>query len=240
MANRVLRDWTFSENVDSLSYESEVFFTRLIMKADDYGKFHGSEKLLKAALFPLRNITSNQLQKMISECVKSGIIITYIVDSKQYIQILNFGQRLRVMNSKFPDCPTNDSGVLTYDSGVPLERKKETEDETEEKETEDDTPTKVDEINFDVLLTYINETFGRSFKVINDKVKIAYKKTLKQGYTKYQIMQAIQNAKNAPFHIENNYQYCTVEYFSRPKTIDLFSQTSEVKKAFEPIKKIYD
>ena len=101
-------------------------------------------------------------------------------------------------------------------------------------------PTKVDEINFDVLLTYINETFGRSFKVVNDKVKTAYKKTLKQGYKKYQIMQAIQNAKNAPFHIENNYQYCTVEYFSRPKTIDLFSQTSEVKKAFEPIKKIYD
>ena len=240
MANRILRDWTFSENVDSLSYESEVFFTRLIMKADDYGKFHGSEKLLKAALFPLRNVSSNQLQKMISECVKSGIIITYTIDSKQYIQILNFGQRLRVMSSKFPDCPTNDSGVLTNDSGVPLERKKETEDETEEKEIIPDTPTKVDEINFDVLLTYINETFGRSFKVINDKVKTAYKKTLKQGYTKYQIMQAIQNAKNAPFHIENNYQYCTVEYFSRPKTIDLFSQTSEVKKAFEPIKKIYD
>lgn len=113
-------------------------------------------------------------------------------------------------------------------------------EEEKEKEENNNTPTKVDEINFDVLLTYINETFGRSFKVINDKVKTAYKKTLKQGYTKYQIMQAIQNAKNAPFHIENNYQYCTVEYFSRPKTIDLFSQTSEVKKAFEPIKKIYD
>lgn len=239
MANRVLRDWTFSENVDSLSYESEVFFTRLIMKADDYGKFHGSEKLLKAALFPLRNITSNQLQKMISECVKSGIIVTYTVDSKQYIQILNFGQRLRVMNSKFPDCPTNDSEVLTNDSEVPLERKKETEDETEEKETIP-TPTKVDEINFDVLLTYINETFGRSFKVINEATKKKYKATLKQGYHKDQIRQAIQNAKNAPFHIENNYQYCTVEYFSRPKTIDMYSQTSEIKKAFEPIKKIYD
>lgn len=115
--------------------------------------------------------------------------------------------------------------------------------EEEEQEEEQETitpPTKVDEINFDVLLTYINETFGRSFKVVNDKVKTAYKKTLKQGYTKYQIMQAIQNAKNAPFHIENNYQYCTVEYFSRPKTIDMYSQTSEVKKAFEPIKKIYD
>jgi len=76
--------------------------------------------------------------------------------------------------------------------------------------------------------------------VINEATKKKYKATLKQGYTKYQILQAIQNAKNAPFHIENNYQYCTIEYFSRPKTIDLFSQTSEVKKAFEPIKKIYD
>lgn len=116
----------------------------------------------------------------------------------------------------------------------------EEQEEEQEEELVSGTPTKVDEINFDVLLTYINETFGRSFKVVNKKTKEAYKATLKQGYTKYQIMQAIQNAKNAKFHIDNNYQYCTVEYFSRPKTIDMYSQTSEVKKAFEPIKKIYD
>lgn len=113
-------------------------------------------------------------------------------------------------------------------------------EEEKEKEENNNTPTKVDEINFDILLTYINETFGRSFKVINEATKKKYKATLKQGYTKDQIRQAIQNAKNAPFHIENNYQYCTVEYFSRPKTIDMYSQVTEAKKSFEPMKIIYD
>ena len=124
----------------------------------------------------------------------------------------------------------------------PTKAKKAVSDSVSVSDSKEDnnTPTKVDEINFEVLLAYINETFGRSFKVVNKKAKEAYKATLKQGYTKDQIRQAIQNAKNAPFHIENNYQYCTVEYFSRPKTIDMYSQTSEVKKPFEPIKKIYD
>lgn len=136
MANRVLRDWTFSENIDLLSYPSEVFFTRLIMKADDYGRFYASPKLLKAALFPLREVSKEEIISMLKECNECGIIRLYSDNEKQYLEIVDFGQRLRVMNSKFPEPRTIDSGPRTDDRAMPPERKKETEDETETKETE--------------------------------------------------------------------------------------------------------
>ena len=129
MANRILRDWTFSENIDALNFEAEVFFTRLIMKADDFGCFHGNVKLLKAALFPLKEIKQSVVEKMLFDCVQAGIIILYEVDSKQYIKIVDFGQRLRTMNSKFPQ---PDSNARTIVSNAPREVERNEEEEEEE------------------------------------------------------------------------------------------------------------
>lgn len=130
MANRILRDWTFSENVDALNFEAEVFFTRLIMKADDFGCFHGNPKLLKAALFPLKEIKQSVVEKMLNDCVEAGIIILYEVESKKYLKIIDFGQRLRTMNSKFPQ---PDDNARTIVSNAPPEEKRR-EEETEEEE----------------------------------------------------------------------------------------------------------
>lgn len=137
MANRVLRDWTQSENVDLLSDKAEVFFTRLIMKADDYGCYYGNAKLLKSHLYPLKNVLESTIINMIKECVNANLILFYKVDGKEYLKIINFGQRLRTMNSKFPQpienelIVKNDSNPLTNDSNPPLEV--EVEVEVEEK-----------------------------------------------------------------------------------------------------------
>jgi hypothetical protein len=139
MANRVLRDWTQSENVDSLSDKAEVFFVRLIMKADDYGCYYGNAKLLKSHLYPLKNVTEQSISNLIKECEKAGLILFYKVDGKEYLKIVNFGQRLRTMNSKFPQPTENkevkeiDSNPLPTDSIKPLEVEDEVEDEVEEK-----------------------------------------------------------------------------------------------------------
>lgn len=102
MANRILRDWTTSEAMDAVSLEAEVFFTRLIMKADDYGSFYSNPKLLKAALFPLKEVSWQQIGAWVFECVEAGLIFPYEVDGKEYIRIRNFKQRLRQMKNFFP------------------------------------------------------------------------------------------------------------------------------------------
>lgn len=107
MPNRILRDWTASDRIDQLSQGAEVFFTRVIMKADDFGLYYGNPKLLNSALFPLRDYENGKVSLWLTECIKAGIIRKYTVDGKDYIQIPGFDQRLRLMKSKFPPPPEN-------------------------------------------------------------------------------------------------------------------------------------
>ncbi len=138
MPNRILRDWTDSEVVDKLSAKAEVFFTRLIMKADDFGCYHANIKLLKANLYPLReNMRASELTPLLEECRAVGLVRTYTAAEKEYLVILNFGQRLRQANRKFPepsfssDCK-HDSNSRSSDSNSRLETEVEVETEVEE------------------------------------------------------------------------------------------------------------
>jgi len=79
-----------------------------------------------------------------------------------------------------------------------------------------------EQIDYQALLEFINLCFGRNFQVMNDKIKSKYKSLLKQGYEKKQITNAIINCKENTHHKENNYQYCTPEFFSRTDIIDKY------------------
>ena len=80
----------------------------------------------------------------------------------------------------------------------------------------------IDNINYQALLEFVNKSFGRNFKVVSDKIQRSYKARLKEGYKKEDIIQAIRNCKENKFHKDNNYQYCTPEYFSRSETLDKY------------------
>lgn len=114
MGNRILRDWTDSEKIGELSIYGERFFTRLIMKADDFGCFPGNVRLLKSYLFPLLadKITDGEIKQWLDECVGLFLIKEYSVDEKPYIQIIDFGQRLRIKKSKYPLPEDHDSNSL--------------------------------------------------------------------------------------------------------------------------------
>ncbi len=155
MANRVLRDWTTSEKIDSLSLEAEVFFTRLIMKADDHGCFHANPKLLKAALFPLKDISFGMISIYLKECVSAGIVQVYESEGREYLKIIGFGQRLRNMVSKFPQPADNTRPI---DSDKPPETKR------NEVETESETET--NRVDFDELfLKAFDEITCESYKL---------------------------------------------------------------------------
>lgn len=130
MPNRILRDWTTSETIDLLSVHAEVLFTRLIMKADDYGNYTANIKLLKAALFPLKNYSEGEIASWVNECAQAKILRIYTNQGKSYIHIPNFGQRLRAMKSQYPDYVPTDDGHLS-DNGRPETKRNEVESETE-------------------------------------------------------------------------------------------------------------
>lgn len=105
----MIRDgWLESTKVDSLDVHGERFFIRLCLKADDYGRFHASPQLLKSMLFPLKeDIRSTDMTRYLAACEKTGLVRCYEVAGKRYLEIQNFGQRMRTMNSKFPQPADN-------------------------------------------------------------------------------------------------------------------------------------
>ena len=104
MPNRILRDWTDSHAVNDLSAEEERFFTRLLMKADDFGRFHGQDRLLNANLFPLHKFDDELVAEWCDACVSAGILARYKdAKNREYIEVLNFKQRTRQQISKFPN-----------------------------------------------------------------------------------------------------------------------------------------
>lgn len=116
MPERLLRDWTDSEAVDQLSWQAECLFVRLIMKADDFGRYHGNPKLLKSLLFPLKDgLRDADISRWIAECETAGLIRVYTdkVSGKPFIEIRKYGQRLRTKKAKFPD----ENGSLSAECG---------------------------------------------------------------------------------------------------------------------------
>jgi len=101
---RLVREgWIDSEKIDQLSHAEEVFYLRLVLKADDYGRFSANPKLLKSSLFPLKDgVRDADMTRQLAACEKAGLVRCYEVASKRYIEIVNFGQRVRSSVSKFP------------------------------------------------------------------------------------------------------------------------------------------
>ena len=83
-------------------------------------------------------------------------------------------------------------------------------------------------IDFQSLLDVLQVTFKRKFRVMNDKVKRSYKARIKEGYTIDDIHNAIKNCKENQFHKDNNYNYCTPEFFSRAETLDKYADRTIV------------
>jgi hypothetical protein len=97
----MLRDWTDSYRFDCISPEAEVLFTRLIMKADDYGNFHGDSRIVASMCFPLGSRIV--VEDALDELANRGLIMFYKVEGREYLNIPNFGQRMRNgMSRKFP------------------------------------------------------------------------------------------------------------------------------------------
>ena len=104
MPKRLLRDWTDSYRVDLLSSAAETLLVRLLMKADDYGRYHADTRLVRSGCFPFRpTLREADIVLWIAECVKADVIVVYKVSGRSYLAIKNFGQRAQ-SGPKFP-CP---------------------------------------------------------------------------------------------------------------------------------------
>lgn len=112
MPNRILKESICtSDTISNLSWFEEVCFYRLIVNADDYGRFDGRLPILKSRMFPLEDVTEKQLEGAINKLRSAGIVTTYTVEEKPYLQIVTWADHQQVRNkrSKYPSIDDADS-----------------------------------------------------------------------------------------------------------------------------------
>ena len=90
MPNRILREGIVtSERLNELAPEAEVFFYRLLVVADDWGRFHGQPAIVRAALFPLRldEVSEKSVTEWLDQCAALGLVLRYKVNGLSLIHI---------------------------------------------------------------------------------------------------------------------------------------------------------
>jgi len=80
------------------------------------------------------------------------------------------------------------------------------------------------------IINIFNEVFGKNSKVMSKKVLTKYKEILKY-YSLTDVQSAMHNAKADEFHVESNFKYCTIEYFSRIEQMDKWINVTKQQKA---------
>lgn len=95
-----------SATLAELTGDEERLFHRLVVKSDDYGRFHAHPSLLLGACFPLliEKISVEQVQKWRDRLAEVGLIALYTVDGREYLQFVTWQnyQRKRDSKPKFP------------------------------------------------------------------------------------------------------------------------------------------
>lgn len=107
MPNRIIKESICtSDTLDQLTWFEEVFWTRLIVNCDDYGRFDARIPILKSRLFPLKgSITDKSIQDALNKLSTVGLVTLYTYEGKPFLQLVTWSkhQQVRSQKSKYPD-----------------------------------------------------------------------------------------------------------------------------------------
>ena len=109
MPNRYIRASAIeSEPVNALTPQAEVFYRRLLNRADDFGRFTANLRLLRSSLFPLQidSVSERTVAACLAECVAVGLVFTYEADGKPLL-VINKWEQGRAKHSDFAAPPAD-------------------------------------------------------------------------------------------------------------------------------------
>ena len=109
MPCRIIKDTICtSESVNKLTWFEEVFWCRLLLCCDDYGRLEARHKILKSKLFPLKDgVTDKQVAGALDKLQTVNMVQVYMYDQKPYLQLVAWQKHNtpRAKKSKYPDPP---------------------------------------------------------------------------------------------------------------------------------------
>lgn len=101
MPQRFLRPGiTTSKRYNRCDWFSQTFYVRLITLVDDYGRHEADAELLCAHAFPFgdpqrKMVEPEEIEKSLTVLESAGLLQTYVVDDKRYLQLTRWQERAR-------------------------------------------------------------------------------------------------------------------------------------------------
>lgn len=119
MPNRILKESICtSKELANISLGAEVLFYRLIVKADDFGCYHGDAEIIRNTCFAKKkSIRESNVTAWLAELEENMLIEIYINKDIPYLHLTTFSdhQQQRARNPKYP-LPSDDSSCLQMKS----------------------------------------------------------------------------------------------------------------------------
>ena len=175
MPNRILNSSICtSDSIDELDFFQESFFYRLLVSVDDYGNFDARAKIIRAAVFPLKDVSLKDIETALDALERQGMLQFYTVNGRRYIHLTGWTRFQRLRNSKHkypaPDSDGAEIEAVQADDIDELESEEEeadiieedSKDEENERETEENVENEQkDELNGEKPATLIAKTTGQ-------------------------------------------------------------------------------
>ena len=107
-----------SEQVNNLTYKAALLFTWMITHADDEGRIKGGATSIRGTVFPLRELKDNEVEEMLCEIQRQGLIHRWKDNNGTYIEFPTWYdhqtlQKDRTKPSKIPAYSREDSMMDT-------------------------------------------------------------------------------------------------------------------------------
>jgi hypothetical protein len=151
--NRIIKESIVtSDNLNELSPEEEVFFYRLMVVCDDYGRMDARPQIILAKCYPLKTslIKIEKIVKWMDALRQQELLKIYEVDGKQYLYMTTWDkhQQKRAKKSKYPEPPEfEDNNINLQSSDIKCNQaqanvpeKRETRNEKRESDAENKKP----------------------------------------------------------------------------------------------------
>lgn len=114
MPNRILKETICtSDTINELTADEERMFYRLLVQADDFGRFDGRATIIRSSCFPLRvdSVSDADVERWLQRLAEVDLIRFYHVDGRRYLHFTTWDkhQQRRAKHSKYPQPPPQDS-----------------------------------------------------------------------------------------------------------------------------------
>lgn len=106
-----------SEAVSALPLRARLTWIGLWTHCDNHGRARDNVKLIKAAVWPLDNVSLRDIEEDLATLAEQGRIVRYEVDGKRYLEVTNWGEHQYGAFKGPAKCPGPDGAVRLNSDG---------------------------------------------------------------------------------------------------------------------------